>query len=98
MSAASTYARELFAIIEVVAKWRHYLLGMEFIIKIDYRSLKHLMDQVIQTPEKQQYLSKLLCFNYTIVYKHGKENIVADALSRIDEEHEDINSEKGRSS
>ena len=88
MSASSTYVRELFAITEAVAKWRHYLLAREFIIWTDHRSLKHLMDQVIQTPEQHQYLCKLLGFNYTIVYKPGKENKVADALSRLDEEQE----------
>ena len=66
-------------------------MGMEFIIKTDHRSLKHLMSQVIQTPEQHQYLSKLLGFNYIIVYKLEKENVVADALSRVDEELEDGN-------
>ena len=81
MCAASTYVRELFAISKVVVKWRHYLLGSQFIINTDHRSLKHLMDHVIQTPEQHYYLSKLLGFNYTIVFKPGKENSVADALS-----------------
>ncbi|GFS36789.1 hypothetical protein Acr_00g0048060 [Actinidia rufa] len=73
---------------EAVAKWRHYLLGNQFVIKTDHRSLKHLMNQVIQTPEQHHYLSKLLGFNYTIVYKPGKENSVADALSRREDEQE----------
>ncbi|XP_077249354.1 uncharacterized protein LOC143888842 [Tasmannia lanceolata] len=42
------------------------------------------MAQVIQTPQQQQYLCKLLGYNYTIVYKAGKDNQAADALSRID--------------
>ena len=79
---------ELFTIIEVVAKWRHYLLGRTFIIRTDHRSLKHLMDQVIQMPKQHQYLNKLLGFNYTIVYKPGKKNNMADALSRIKDEQE----------
>ena len=44
------------------------------------------MDQVIRTSEQHQYLNKLLGFNYTIVYKPGRENYVVDALSRIEEE------------
>lgn len=41
------------------------------------------MSQIIQTPEQQTYLSKLLSFDYTIKYKPGATNIVADAFSRI---------------
>jgi hypothetical protein len=41
------------------------------------------MTQVIQTPEQQFYLAKLLGYSYEIVYKPGAQNRVADALSRI---------------
>ena len=51
MCISFTYVRELFVITKVVTKWRHYLLGGQFVIRTDHRSLKHLMDQVIQTPE-----------------------------------------------
>ncbi|XP_077242603.1 uncharacterized protein LOC143883132 [Tasmannia lanceolata] len=40
---------------------------------------------VIQTPEQQQYLCKLLGYNYSIVYKAGKENQLANDLPRIEE-------------
>ncbi|XP_043697264.1 uncharacterized protein LOC122648058 [Telopea speciosissima] len=85
MRAASTYVRELFAITQAVKKWRQYRIGRSFVIRTDHKSLKHLMEQVIQTPEQQCYLTKLLGFTYTISYKPGKENKVADALSRIPE-------------
>lgn len=42
------------------------------------------MNQVIQTPAQHYYLSKLLGYAYTIVYKPGKSNTIADALSRRD--------------
>jgi hypothetical protein len=67
-----------------VKKWRQYLLGHKFIIFTDHQSLKQLISQVIQTPEQQVYLSKLLGFDFTIQYKSGKTNLVADALSRIE--------------
>ena len=44
------------------------------------------MDHVIQTPEQQKYLAKLLGYQDSIVYKLGKENRVPDALSRQLEE------------
>ena len=40
---ASTYHKELYAIVEAVQKWRQYLLGREFIIRSDQKSLKELL-------------------------------------------------------
>jgi hypothetical protein len=85
MAQASTYVRELHAITSAVKRWRQYLLGSYFIIQTDHKSLKELLTQVIQTPEQQHYLAKLLGYNYEIQYKPGTTNVVADALSRIDQ-------------
>ncbi|GJR58993.1 ty3-gypsy retrotransposon protein [Tanacetum coccineum] len=46
---------KLFAIVEAVLKWRQYLLGRRFIIRTDHKSIKELMQQVIQTPIQQKY-------------------------------------------
>ena len=80
----SIYEKELLAVIFAVNKWRHYLLPEHFIIKTDQRSLKYLLEQRLNTPIQQQWLLKLLEFDYEIQYKHGKENLVADALSRVE--------------
>ena len=80
----SIYEKELLAVIFAVNKWRHYLLPEHFIIKTDQRSLKYLLEQRLNTPIQQQWLPKLLEFDYEIQYKHGKENLVADALSRVE--------------
>ena len=82
MQSQSTYSRELYAITEVVAKFRHYLIGHKFVIRTDQKSLKNLTEQTIQTLEQQAWLPKLLGFNFSIEYKSGKENLVVDALSR----------------
>ncbi|KAL8115234.1 hypothetical protein AgCh_021897 [Apium graveolens] len=81
MQKASTYVRELFAITSAIAKWMHYLLGAKFYIYTDRKSLKNLMQQVIQTPEQQYYLTKLLGYNNKILYKPGRSNAAADALA-----------------
>ena len=82
MQTTSAYIRELYAIIEAVKKWRQYLLGRRFIIRTNKKSLRALLDQIIQMPDQQHYLAKLLGFQYTIVYKLGGETRVVDALSR----------------
>lgn len=54
-----------------------------FIIRIDQKSLKWLLQQKISTPFQQFWLSKFMGFNYDIQYKSGKENLVTNALSRV---------------
>lgn len=69
-----------------VKKWRQYLLGHHFTIITDHRSLKELVNQVIQTPEQHMYLTRLIGFDYTIQYRFGNRNQAADALSRLPEQ------------
>ncbi|WVZ16786.1 hypothetical protein V8G54_009768 [Vigna mungo] len=80
-----TYIRELCAITTAVQKWRQYLLGCRFIIQTDQRSIKELLSQTVLTPEQQNYLFKLLGFDFEIQYRPGKSNAAADALSRVDD-------------
>jgi len=67
-----------------VTKWKHYLIGIEFIIKTDQISLKYLLDQKANTALQHKSLSKLLGLQYKIEYKKGIDNKVADALSRCE--------------
>lgn len=83
MQKKSAYVRELLAITEALAKFRHYLLGHKFVIKTDQKSLKSLLDQSLQTPKLQEWLHKFLGYDFTIEYKAGKENVAADSLSRM---------------
>lgn len=79
----STYAKEMLAILQAIRTWRPYLLGRKFYIQTDQRSLKYMVEQRVITPEQQKWVSKLLGYDYEIIYKPGKENTVANALSRI---------------
>lgn len=81
MDVASAYVREQYAITQAIRR-RHYLLGRCFVIKTYHRSLRELMSQVVQTQEQQFYLTKLLGYDYDIVYRTWSSNGVADALSR----------------
>ncbi|PWA58030.1 hypothetical protein CTI12_AA406450 [Artemisia annua] len=92
MRVAGTYQKELFAIVEAVYKWRQYLLGRRFTIRTDHKSIKELMQQVIQTPLQQKYVRKLLGFDFDIEYKPGATNQAANALSRAFDEAEQVTS------
>ena len=81
LQASSTYIKELHAIINVVRKWRQYLLSRFFVIWTDHKSIKQLLQQVIQTLEQQVYVRKLLDYQFCIEYKKGIFNKVTDALS-----------------
>lgn len=80
----SIYEKELLAVVFVVQKWRHYLLVGHFNIKTDQKSLKYLLKQRLNTDIQQQWLPKLLKFDYEIQHKQGKENLAVEALSRME--------------
>jgi hypothetical protein len=40
------------------------------------------MEQLISSPKKQKWMTKLFGYDYKIIYKKGKENVVVDALSK----------------
>ncbi|KAJ7942659.1 Ty3/gypsy retrotransposon protein [Quillaja saponaria] len=86
--ALSTYEKELIAVVYAVLKWRQYLLGRHFIIQTDHQSLKYMLEQKECNPILQKWLPKLMGMDYEIHYKKGKENIVADALSRVEHSKE----------
>lgn len=79
----STYEKEFLAVLQALDKWRGYLLDRHFVIKTDHFSLKYLLDQRITTPTQMKWLPKLIGYDYEILYKKGSENVVADALSRV---------------
>jgi hypothetical protein len=79
----STYGKELLALVMAVRKWRPYLLGQRFKIKTDQQALKHILEQQIGTPLQQKRVSKLLGYDFTVEYKSGRENRVANVLSRV---------------
>lgn len=80
----STYEKESLVILLAVEKWKAYLLPAKFIIHTDQRSLVHLQDQKLSTYWQQKAMTKLMGFQYKIIYKKGSTNCATDALSRMD--------------
>jgi hypothetical protein len=81
-NSASIYEKEAMAIFQALKKWRHYFLGNKVVIKTDQQSLKYLTSQRLLEGIQHKLMLKLLEFDYSIEYRKGCDNTVADALSR----------------
>ena len=80
----SAFDRELLAIFATVRHFRFSLEGRPFTVHTDHRPLVHALDRKSPpwSARQQRQLSYLSEFDMTIVHVPGKENIVADLLSR----------------
>ncbi|KAK1681418.1 hypothetical protein QYE76_042266 [Lolium multiflorum] len=76
------YDKELYALVRVLEVWQHYLWPKEFVIHSDHESLKYLKSQHNLNKRHAKWVEFIESFPYVIKYKKGKENVVADALSR----------------
>lgn len=77
----------MLAIIHALTKWRQYLLGSKLSTRTDYNSLQFLLQQKSLSTKQQKWMEKLLAFDLEILHKKGKENVIADALSRKDDDN-----------
>ena len=56
--------------------------GKTFKVKTDYDSLKYFLEQRLSSEEQQKWVTKMLSYDFEIIYKKGKQNIVGDALKK----------------
>ena len=63
-------------------------MGRHFKVKTDHDSLKHFLEQILSSRKKQKWVTKMLSYEFEIIYKNRKLNVVADALSRNNEDME----------
>ena len=80
--AFSTYLKELSAIIFGITQFRPYVFGRHFTVYTDHLPLTYLKKQKHTTLTACNLASKLTGYDFDIVYKAGRTNVVADALSR----------------
>jgi hypothetical protein len=78
-----TYEKDIYALVHVVKKWKHYMMGKETIIHIDHQPLQYLHSQSkLQQTINYKWMGFLQQFHLVIKYKKVRKNKVADILSR----------------
>ena len=78
----SSTTLELLGLCFGITYFREYLWGRHFIVFCDNISLQYYENLKTPSARIARLTLKLLDFNFNILYKKGKENKVADALSR----------------
>jgi hypothetical protein len=76
------YDKEMLAIMHALAKFRQYLVGAKFVVRTDHNSLKYFLEQKDLNERQQKWVSKIQAYDFDIEFVKGKNNVVADALSR----------------
>ena len=76
--------REIIAIVFACQRFNTYVLGRQFTVESDHKSLEmiHQKSLVSTPPRLQRMLLQLQRYDLTIRYKPGKDMLLTDALSR----------------
>ena len=77
----STIEQECFAVFYAITQLQSHLLGRHFFVATDHRNLIYLQRSTI--PKLVRWRLRLLEYDFTILHVPGKDNVVADALSRM---------------
>ena len=79
----SAIDKEAFAVVWAVQKLRSFLLGKTFTIFSDHQPLKYLLQAHNVAPKVHRWRAMVGEFDFDVKYVPGKENVVADSLSRV---------------
>lgn len=83
----ATHEKELLAIVHALRIWRHYLYGTHFKIVTDHNPLRYFDTQNTLTRRQARWMELMQEYDYEILYQPGKQNVVADTLSRRPDLH-----------
>ena len=89
--------KEALALVFAVSKFKYFLLGRKFVIRTDHKPLLGLFGRDKQIPVNanarvQRWALLLSQYDYDLCFKAGKDNVVADALSRLPVSDSDLDS------
>jgi hypothetical protein len=85
------YVLVMLAIMHALAKFKKYLVGEKFVVRIDHNNHKCFLDQKDLNESQQKWVRKIQTYDFNIEFFKGNNNSVADALSKRPLVHDMIN-------
>lgn len=82
----STIEKELLAVVFAMRTFRQYLLGRHFTLRTDHAPLRWLFGMNDPASRLTKFRLELEPYHFTVEHVPGKDNVVADCLSRISSE------------
>ena len=81
----SNIERELLSVVFALERFHHYVYGYTATVQTDHKPLVSLWKKSIvsNSPRLQRLLLRLSQYDVNIEYLKGKDNVMADALSRV---------------
>ncbi|MCO5557758.1 hypothetical protein L7F22_011329 [Adiantum nelumboides] len=86
----NTTEREALAVIFVVTKFKHYLLGSKVILHVDHQALIYIVNKASLVGKMARWMLILQEFDYVIQHTPGNQNAMADFLSRLEKQGPDV--------
>ena len=80
----TTTEKELLSVVYACDKFRQYILGFKVIVHTDHAAIKHLFSKQESKPRLIRWILLLQEFDLEIKDRRGKDNGVADHLSRLE--------------
>nr|CAH7743751.1 unnamed protein product [Callosobruchus chinensis] len=75
--------KEMLAVIHCLRQWRILVLGRELVIYCDHKALSFALTCRLRSARLSRWILYLQEFDFTILHTPGKDNTVADVLSRF---------------
>lgn len=78
----SAQEQEMLAVVYTLQKWRNFVEGSPIVVCTDHESLKHFLTQQQLGWWLARFVDDISHFNVEILYRPGRNQLAADALSR----------------
>ena len=74
----------------VTDKFHDYLYGNKFELRTDNNPLTYVLGKAKLDATSQRWIAALASYEFSLTYMCGKSNTVADSLSRLDRDHQEL--------